>query len=209
MQPDWFVHQEKNSTQSAASIPSEAMIHFPLFQIFPPSISENLLDSVENFPNFTFSQRIFRFSTAKIYDDLFYFSPIFAVSVHFLHYFGKIIISPYFFKVSPDFVKFTCFLHTLFFVSPTFTLMHLCITQCTYWTPMDRHSGSTVNLNRKMLKALLNPSAISLRPLRSLDRHDLCPASEDFYGSDTSLCNHWPFALEPTPSFYSIHFINW
>ena len=23
------------------------------------------------------------------------------------------------------------------------------------------------------------------------------------------LCNHWPFALEPTPSFYSIHFINW
>ena len=36
----------------------------------------------------------------------------------------------------------------------------------------------------------------------------LCPASEDFYGSDTSLCNHWPFALEPTPSFYAIHFIN-
>ena len=37
----------------------------------------------------------------------------------------------------------------------------------------------------------------------------LCLASEDFYGSDTSLCNHWPFALEPTPSFYSIHFTNW
>ena len=37
----------------------------------------------------------------------------------------------------------------------------------------------------------------------------LCPASEDYYGSDTSFCNHWPFALEPTPSFYSIHFINW
>ena len=31
----------------------------------------------------------------------------------------------------------------------------------------------------------------------------------DFYGSGTSLCNHWPFALEPTPSFYTIHFINW
>src|SRR6218665_986916 len=39
--------------------------------------------------------------------------------------------------------------------------------------------------------------------------YGLCPASEDFYGSDTSLCNHWPFALEPTPSFYAIHFINW
>jgi len=37
----------------------------------------------------------------------------------------------------------------------------------------------------------------------------LCPSSEDFYGSDTSFCNHWPFALEPTPSFYSIYFINW
>jgi len=36
-----------------------------------------------------------------------------------------------------------------------------------------------------------------------------CPTSEDFYGSDTSLCNHWPFALKPTPSFYAIHFINW
>src|SRR6218665_112516 len=32
---------------------------------------------------------------------------------------------------------------------------------------------------------------------------------QHFYGSDTSLCNHWPFALEPTPSFYSIYFINW
>src|SRR6218665_495185 len=23
------------------------------------------------------------------------------------------------------------------------------------------------------------------------------------------LCNHWPYALEPTPSFDTIHFINW
>ena len=37
----------------------------------------------------------------------------------------------------------------------------------------------------------------------------LCPANKDFYGSDMSLCNHWSFALEPTPSFYTIHFINW
>src|SRR6218665_1195637 len=34
----------------------------------------------------------------------------------------------------------------------------------------------------------------------------LCPASEEFYGSDTSLCNHWPCALEPTHSFDTIHF---
>jgi len=37
----------------------------------------------------------------------------------------------------------------------------------------------------------------------------LCPASEDFCGSGTSICNRWPCALEPTPSFYAIHFINW
>jgi len=37
----------------------------------------------------------------------------------------------------------------------------------------------------------------------------LCPASEDFYGSDTSLCNHWPCTLEPSVSFVLIHFINW
>jgi len=30
-----------------------------------------------------------------------------------------------------------------------------------------------------------------------------------FYGPDTGLCNHWPFALEQTPSFYAIHFIKW
>ena len=35
------------------------------------------------------------------------------------------------------------------------------------------------------------------------------PYFHGFYGSDMSLCNHWPFALEPTPSFYAIHFINW
>ena len=35
----------------------------------------------------------------------------------------------------PDFVKFTCFLHTVC-VSPTLNMVHLCITQCTYWMPL-------------------------------------------------------------------------
>ena len=39
------------------------------------------------------------------------FSPIFP-------YFGNFVISPYFLKFPPDFVEFTCFLHT--FVSPWF-----------------------------------------------------------------------------------------
>ena len=29
------------------------------------------------------------------------------------------------------------------------------------------------------------------------------------YSLCMSLCNHWPFALEPTLSFCAIHFINW
>ena len=37
-----------------------------------------------------------------------------------------------------DFVEFTCFLHTLcvFRFPPNLTMIHLCITQCTYWTPL-------------------------------------------------------------------------
>jgi len=41
-------------------------------------------------------------------------------------------------NVPPDFVKFTWFyiLYVYFVFPPTFTMMHLCITQCTYWTPL-------------------------------------------------------------------------
>ena len=44
---------------------------FPPCFRFPP-IFEKLLDSVENFPNCTFSRQIFRFSSAKISDDFFF-----------------------------------------------------------------------------------------------------------------------------------------
>src|SRR6218665_3533715 len=70
------------------------------------------------------------------------------------------------------------------------------------------HIGQAPRYLRDLIR--LPSSAISLCPLRSLDRHDLfVSASDDFYGSDTSLCNRWPFPLEPTPSLYAIHFINW
>src|SRR6218665_397736 len=52
-----------------ASTPPEAMMHFPLFPIsslFPKKIS----DFLENFPNVTFSDKISRFSSVKISDDL-------------------------------------------------------------------------------------------------------------------------------------------
>src|SRR6218665_885147 len=54
------------------------------------------------------------------------------------------------------------------------------------------HIGQAPRYLRDLIR--LPSSVISLRPLRSLDRHDLCV--EDFYGSDTSLCHHWPFALD-------------
>src|SRR6218665_489109 len=89
--------------------PSEAMMHFPLFHISPL-----FSDSVENFPNFTFSRKIFPFSSAKISDDLFEFPPYFACFSTFLSCFAEIIIPPPFFEQFPLFSKkFTCFLHTL------------------------------------------------------------------------------------------------
>ena len=49
----------------------------------------------------------------------------------------------------------------------------------------------------------LSSSATVTWPPRSLS-----PTSEYFYSSDMSLCNHWSCTLEPTPSFYTTHFIN-
>jgi len=136
--------------------PPEAMMHFPpLLQIFLP-IFENFLDFLENFLHFTFSRKNFPFSSAKISDDLFLvinhkfrISPLFfAISIHFRPYFAKIILSPILFKISlPVFPKFTCFWHTLCFSfpPPALTMLHLCITQCTYWTPL--HLKDILNIH--------------------------------------------------------------
>src|SRR6218665_1898310 len=67
------------------------------------------------------------------------FPHIFAVSVHFPPVSRKLLFPPYFDKFPPPVLhKFTCFLHTLrvFRFPLTFTMMHLCLTQCTYWTPL-------------------------------------------------------------------------
>ena len=118
-------------------------MHFPLFQIsllFPT----NLSDSVENFPNFTFSRKISRFSSAKISDDLFLSHRLKILIPHLFSLFHYILppISrklsfPLLLQISSSvFGKFMCFLHTLcvFRFPPTLTMMHFCITQCTYWT---------------------------------------------------------------------------
>src|SRR6218665_1618125 len=114
------------------------MLHFPLFQI--PSVSHKFSDSMENFHIFAFSQQIFRFSSAKISHDLllkFGISPYFCCFNSFPPLFWKIFLFPLLLQISPRFPKIYVFLHTLCFsFPPTLTMMHLCITQCKYWTPV-------------------------------------------------------------------------
>src|SRR6218665_16440 len=129
-----------------ASIPPEAMMHFPPFQI-SPCFPKNFLTAWKISP---FTRKFFRFSGAKISDDLFLVinhkfrisSPNVAISIHFSPYFDKHFLSLLLLQISPCFwqiyVFFTYFM--CFSFPPTFTMMHLCITQCTYWTPLQVES---------------------------------------------------------------------
>src|SRR6218665_1110384 len=124
-------------------------MHFPLFPI--PPFPKNVSDSVENFPNFTFSTKILRLSSAKISDNFFLssttnseFPPIYIFSL--FQYIStisqKLLFSPYFSKFLSRFcriyVLFTYFI--CFSFLPSLTMMHLCITQCTYWTPLGKRN---------------------------------------------------------------------
>src|SRR6218665_3217533 len=90
--------------QPGASILPDTIMHSPLFQI--PPIFEKCSESVENFPNFTFSQFFFPFSSAKISDGHFFshrptisnFPSVFPVSVHFPPVSRKLLFLPYFQK---------------------------------------------------------------------------------------------------------------
>src|SRR6218665_3975722 len=143
--------------------PPEAMMHFPsLFQI-SPHIFEKFSDSEENFQNFTFSRKISRFSSEKISDDLFLVinhkfrvPPIFPVSVHFHPVSRKLLFFPLLLKIPPCFRKihllFTYF--TCISFPNTLTVMHLCITQCTYWTPLRADKNWQATLYRPRLPFL-------------------------------------------------------
>src|SRR6218665_2694897 len=120
------------------SIPLRPRCISPLFQISPLIFPK--IFRLENFQNFTFSRNFFPFSSAKISDDLFLvIDHKFSLFQYiFPPLFRKIITSPYFEKFPPYFSKihllFTYFMSISF--PPTLTMMHLCITQCTYWTPL-------------------------------------------------------------------------
>src|SRR6218665_2801902 len=89
--------------------PPEAMMHFPpCFRIFRfPLFSTN----------FTIFRKNFRFSSAKISDDLhrpqISNSPYFPCFNTFPPVSRKLLFPPYFQKFPPCFQKIICFLHTL------------------------------------------------------------------------------------------------
>ena len=77
----------------------------------------------------------------SVIDHKFRISPYFSLFQYIsLPLFRENYSPPYFDKFPPVLEKFTCFLHALcvFRFPPTLTMMHLCITQCTYWTPLRR-----------------------------------------------------------------------
>ena len=116
----------------------------PLFQISP--YFRKLFVLWEIFSQFDlFPRQISLFSSAEISDDLFLvidhkfrISPLFSLFQYISPSFAKMIISSLLWQILPVLDKFTCFLHTLrvFCFPPTLTMIHLCITQCTYWTPL-------------------------------------------------------------------------
>src|SRR6218665_2023109 len=120
------------------------MMHFTPVSDFP-LFSKNFQTLRKIFTILPFPKKFLDFHPPKFLMTFFNhrpqisnFPPIFAVSVHFPLFRENYYFPPYFDKFPPVLGKFTCFLHILraFRVPPTLTLMHLCITQCTYWTPL-------------------------------------------------------------------------
>src|SRR6218665_893914 len=74
-----------------------------------------------------------------VIDHKFRISPLFSVFQYISPLFGEnYYFPPPLNNFPPILEKFTCFLRTLcvFPFPPTLTMMHLCITQCTYRTPL-------------------------------------------------------------------------
>src|SRR6218665_2041041 len=97
------------------------MMHFPSVSDFPPIFEKNFLTFLRLF---------------LVIDHKFRIPPILPVLEHFPSDSRKFLISPCFQNFPSVFKKFNSSLHTLRVIPPTLTMMHLCITQCTYWTPL-------------------------------------------------------------------------
>src|SRR6218665_1652623 len=110
---------------TGASIHPEAMMHFPPVSDFPLFLT-NLLIFWKMSKILPLPEKISHFHPPKFLTTFFLVIDS-----------QKFIISPYFSKFPPCFPKvqqlftyFTCIFPR------TLTMLHLCITQCTYWTPL-------------------------------------------------------------------------
>src|SRR6218665_1259501 len=129
-----------------ASIPLEAMMHFPPVSDFP-LFSTNFQTLWKIFKILPFPEKFFDFHPPKFLMTFFRISPYFPCFSTFPPVSRKLLFRPPTMKnFPPVFEKFTCFLHILcvFRFPPTLTMMHLCITQCTYWTSLTGAIGSVL-----------------------------------------------------------------
>src|SRR6218665_3633059 len=133
---------EEILVDSGASIPPEAMMHFPPVSDFPLFLDNfGLSVKFQKFPVFPKIISIFiRLTTFFLFIDhkFWIFPPILPVLQHFPPDSRKFRISSVS-KISPLFSKNSTAFYILYvyFCPPTLTMMHLCITQCTYWTPLS------------------------------------------------------------------------
>src|SRR6218665_252193 len=113
------------------------MMHFPPFQI-SSLFSKNFQTLWRIFQILPFPEKFFHFHPPKFLMTFSNFPPILPVSVHFSPVSRKLLFPPFFEQFPPVFQKihllFTYFMCISF--PPTLTMMQLCITQCTYWTPL-------------------------------------------------------------------------
>jgi len=137
------------------------MMHSPLFQI-SPLFQKNFQTLWNFFSNFTFSVKFFKLHPPKFLTTSFshrlqiFIFPLFLLFQYISPIFHEI-VSPYFSKFHPWFHQiymiFTCFM--CFSFPPSLTMMQLCITQCTYWTPLANKA------NKRRLKSSNTAQTVS------------------------------------------------
>src|SRR6218665_109078 len=111
------------------------MMHFPALFQYTAYFRKIFRQQFSKFLDFHPPQFMIIF---LVIDHKFRISPYFPCFSTFPPCFAKIIISPYFEKF-PSCCRKVHLLFTYFMSissPPPLTMMHLCITQCTYWTPL-------------------------------------------------------------------------
>jgi len=131
---------------TGASIPPETMMHFPPVSDFPLCLRKIFRLSEFFLQYYLFQKNFFTFIRQNFWWPFFqssttnfefppfllfqYISPLFRENYSFPLLLQ--IFPPCFRQIHLLFAYFTCIF------PPTLTMMHLCITQCTYWTPLTR-----------------------------------------------------------------------